>query len=152
MTPNPSPEMKKTIKPILPIKDFEDILIQLRADPRCKVCFGRGYVSFSANAQGGKTMNLCGCADFGETELLKVLRSIGLVAHAVNSLGAAMSEALARIEKSQAETRSEIEQVQARLFRANAIRRMFEAVKNYVKKVNEEKERSERKDEPCQAE
>lgn len=151
MNESPQAKPKKEMRPILPIKDFEDVLVQLKPDPSCRECYGRGYMSFTRSLQGGMTMNLCGCATFGETELLKVLRSIGMTIHAVNSLGAALSEALSRIEKNQANdvlaTTEMVERLERelgivtkRVTRPNIVRRMV----NWVDRVNKRKEEMER--------
>jgi hypothetical protein len=86
-------------------------------------------------------MNLCPCATFGETELLKVLRSIGMTVHAVNSLGAALSEALSRIEKNQAEAKSDaaaaLERIEARINRPNIIQRMVNSLRGRNQKPHD---------------
>jgi len=147
---------KKEMRPILPIKDFEDVLVQLRPDPACRQCYGRGYLSFTATPGGGNTMNLCPCATFGETELLKVLRAIGQTIGAVNSLGMAVSEALARIEKNQSDhagsAMAVLERIEARLCRPSLFRRVLDWVKTKLKEANDAKEHSdERKGESCPA-
>jgi TnpA family transposase len=53
----------------------------------------------SANLQGGKTLNLCGCAWFGETELLKVMRAMSIISEQLAGMNGAIIETLQRVEK-----------------------------------------------------
>jgi hypothetical protein len=87
--------------PILPIHEFEDVLIQLRADPNCRHCYGRGYLSFTKLPSGTLKMNLCPCATFGETEILKVIKMFGLISEQIDHVNNAVVESLTRIEKEQ---------------------------------------------------
>jgi hypothetical protein len=121
-------------QPILPIKDFEDVLIQLRPDLHCRTCYGRGYTSFSHDPKTGKqTMNLCGCATFGETEILKVLRAIGIISQQLDQMNGVFAEILIRIEKAQVDQIAMGKAIMGLLLMPSKIKQVINKVTSFLK-------------------
>jgi hypothetical protein len=67
-----------TKDPTYPPQDVNDIILQIVADPACKRfgCHGRGFVGIRLNKDGSKTVILCPCAHYGETDYVRAMKRI----------------------------------------------------------------------------
>ncbi len=66
------------MQPAYPPSDLNDIILQLTASPNCKKynCHGRGYLGIRANQDGSKTVILCSCARYGETDYVRAMKRL----------------------------------------------------------------------------
>ena len=124
-------------QPILPIHDFEDVLIQLRPDLHCRTCYGRGYTSFSHDPKTGKkTMNLCGCATFGETEILKVLRAIGIISQQLDQMNGVFAEILIRVEKAEVDSLTMSKAIMGKLLEPTVFQKFINKFRTIKKELD----------------
>ena len=124
---------QKNLKPILPIHDFEDVLIQLRPNLQCRTCYGRGYTSFTHDLKtGANTMNLCGCASFGETEIMKALRATGVLAQQIDHMASTFAEIMIRIERAQIDQGELQKAIMGRLLQPTRFRTFISGFKRKV--------------------
>ena len=89
-----------TAAPIYKPDDIEDVMKQIVPDPTCRKanCYGRGYIGVTINLDGSRTVLLCQCAKYGETEYVRAMKKVDGLGEAFNALARASGEMVLHIK------------------------------------------------------
>lgn len=100
------------------LEGLEDIIKQIVPDPMCRKanCYGRGYVGVVVSPDGKRTVLLCQCARFGETDYLRAIKRVDGLAEAFNVFARATGEMILNIKALSAELAVAREEFQSQTF------------------------------------